>query len=244
LIRRHRRNRYAGSSSRTKFRARRREILRQNWRDWLVIILIGLGSLLVVVFMNGITELVFAALFGGVLTMALVGWLIGGDVYSLTWLWGSIGEQLTAEALDGLDGHWICEHDLPAERGNFDHVLVGPPGVFLLDTKRLSQRAVAAEDRLRAGRQYHLGAASRAAAAELGARLERLCGRRPWVQAVVVIWGDFPQRRHDDHQVTYVRGPDLLAWLSEQPPKLSVARVRAIGEAVQKLRHPPAVQST
>jgi hypothetical protein len=236
LIRRRRRIRYAGGSSRARFRARRWQILRENWRDWVALVVIGIGSVGAIVFTNGITELFFAALFGGVLTIGLVGWLIGGDVYSLTWLWGSIGEQLTAEALDGLDGHWICEHDLPARRGNFDHVVVGPPGVFLLDTKRLSQRAIAGGDGLRAGRQYHLGAASRAAAAELGEQLERFCGRRPWVQGVVTIWGDFPQRQHEEHRVVYVHGDNVVEWLMRQPAKLSPEGVRAVGEAVRQLR--------
>ena len=97
------------------------------WRDWVGLALIALGCLAVIAFTNGTTELVFAALFGAALMMALVGWIVG-DVHALPWLWGSIGEQLTEEVLGGLDGQWICEHDLPAERGNFDHVLVGAPG--------------------------------------------------------------------------------------------------------------------
>ena len=44
----------------------------------------------------------------------------------------------TAKALRGLeDEGWIVMHDLPAGRGNIDHILVGPGGVFLLDSKRL-----------------------------------------------------------------------------------------------------------
>jgi hypothetical protein len=235
LLSRKRRNAHAGSSARAKFRARRWKILRQNWRDWVGLTLIALACLAVIAFTNGITELVFAALFGAALMMALVGWIVG-DVHSLPWLWGSIGEELTEEVLDGLDGHWICEHDLPSERGNFDHVLVGPPGVFLLDTKRLSQRAVAGEDRLRAGRVHHLGAASRAAAAELGEQFESLTGRRPWVQSVVVVWGDFPQGEHDERQVLYVHGTKLLPWLLDQPPKLETERLHVLGEALPRLR--------
>jgi hypothetical protein len=236
LIRAGRRKRYAGGSARKRFRARRWRILRENWRDWFVLTLIGVGSVVAIAFTNGVTELVFAALVGGVVTLGLVGWFIGGDVYSLPWLWGAIGEELTEDALEGLDGGWICEHDLPAERGNFDHVLVGPPGVFLIDTKRVSQRAVAGEDRLRAGRHYHLGGASRAAAAELGQQLESFCGRRPWVQEVVAIWGDFPQGQHEEHRVAYVHGDKLVDWLLSQPPKLGPEELRVVGEAVHQLR--------
>lgn len=144
------------------------KILRANWRDWFLISLIGAGSLAAVVFLSGISQLVFAGLAGAVLAIAMVGWLIGGDVYSLPWLWGSIGEELTAETLEALDQAWTCEHDLLYERGNFDHVVVGPPGVFLLDTKRLNGRVIARADALRAGRTHYSGAAFRAAAATWG----------------------------------------------------------------------------
>jgi len=230
-------SRRAGSSARAQFRARRWRALRENRFDWLRILLIGLGSIVALAFTEGVPQLIFAGLLGATIALVGFGWLIGGDVYSLPWLWGSIGERQTAEALESLGDSWASEHDLPRKRGNWDHVLAGPAGIFLLDTKRLTQRAVAAGDALLAGRLRNDGGGFRAAAASLGEELEPMCGRRPWVQAVVVIWGEFPQRRHEENRVTYVHGDELVGWLNEQPPRLSSTFVRTVAGALRELRN-------
>jgi len=53
------------------------------------------------------------------------------------WQDGAIGEQWTGRALRELESQgWRIFHDLAASHGNIDHVVVGPGGVFLLDSKR------------------------------------------------------------------------------------------------------------
>jgi hypothetical protein len=54
------------------------------------------------------------------------------------WRQGAEGEKATAKALQRLvaDG-WLLVNDIDIGRGNLDHVLIGPPGVFLLDSKKL-----------------------------------------------------------------------------------------------------------
>jgi hypothetical protein len=75
----------------------------------------------------------------GVLAGALlVVWSLGGHVTTFRWWLGAEGERETAKEIEKLEANWHCEHDLEHERGNWDHVLVGPPGVFLLDSKSLS----------------------------------------------------------------------------------------------------------
>lgn len=69
---------------------------------------------------------------GGVLLAAT------GDPQSTrAWARGAIGEQKLAEALAGLDELMLL-HDrrVPGTRGNIDHVVIGPPGVFVVDAKR------------------------------------------------------------------------------------------------------------
>jgi hypothetical protein len=45
------------------------------------------------------------------------------------WQSGAYGEQATAKALRVLeDDGWVVLHDLPASRGNVDHIAVGPAG--------------------------------------------------------------------------------------------------------------------
>jgi nuclease-like protein len=54
------------------------------------------------------------------------------------WRQGAEGEQATARALRRLvNGGWTPVHDVEIGHGNLDHILVGPPGVFLLETKKL-----------------------------------------------------------------------------------------------------------
>src|SRR3954451_17974120 len=57
------------------------------------------------------------------------------------WRQAAHGEKATAKALKPLIRKgWIVVHDIDTGRGNFDHILVGPAGVFLLETKNLSGR--------------------------------------------------------------------------------------------------------
>ena len=61
------------------------------------------------------------------------------------WGRGAAGEELVGEALDGLrERGWFALHDVQLDHGNIDHVLVGPAGIFTIETK--SHRG-----RLRAG---------------------------------------------------------------------------------------------
>jgi Nuclease-related domain len=237
LIGRRRGSRRAGRSSIDQFRARRRKVLRESWRDWLLTVALAGGCVVAaVLFDSRPAALIFAGLAGSAVTVCLVGWIIGGDVYSLPWMWGAIGERQTAEALNGLDDSWTCEHDLPRRRGNWDHVLVGPPGVFLLDSKRLTSSAAVNGDTLVAGRSSYSGGGFRGPAASLHDVLAPRISRSLWVQAVVVIWGDFPQRRVEKDSVVYLHGSELLPWLRSQPGRLSANECDELVEAVREIR--------
>jgi hypothetical protein len=49
---------------------------------------------------------------------------------------GATGEEQVGGLLDGLaDGEWRVMHDVTLGHGNVDHVLVGPAGVFTVETK-------------------------------------------------------------------------------------------------------------
>jgi hypothetical protein len=74
---------------------------------------------------------------------------LGFDARSLRWAWGAWGEQWTAEELAKLGSSWRAYHDIPDGRGNWDHVVVGPSGVFVIDSKHLSQPAVVDANGLR-----------------------------------------------------------------------------------------------
>jgi Nuclease-related domain len=69
-----------------------------------------------------------------------VGWLLRFRVSVDTSAWrrGARGERRTARALRPLlRAGWTVLHDvaIPDSRANADHLLIGPPGVFVVDTK-------------------------------------------------------------------------------------------------------------
>jgi len=76
---------------------------------------------------------------------AQLGNLIGGVALALAgepqstraWERGAVGEQKLAEALAGVDG-LVVLHDrrVRGTRGNIDHIVVAPAGVFVVDAKR------------------------------------------------------------------------------------------------------------
>ena len=69
------------------------------------------------------------------------------------WERGAQGEQRTAEVLSQLPGEtWTVFHDLrwPGRRfANVDHVVVGPPGVFVIDSKNWSGSVTVKDNVLR-----------------------------------------------------------------------------------------------
>jgi Nuclease-related domain len=52
------------------------------------------------------------------------------------WARGAQGEEHVGAVLDALrDEGWLPLHDVHLDRGNVDHVLVGPAGIFTIETK-------------------------------------------------------------------------------------------------------------
>jgi hypothetical protein len=160
------------------------------------------------------------------------------------WRTGAQGERRTARALHSLerDG-WTIRHDLPAARGNRDHIAIGPSGVYLLDTKALAGTihidgdvvTVERPDNPTASyRLDRLASAHRAEAARLKHDLEA-AGCRAWVQAVVVIWGNFPQRIVQADRIVYLHGDELTTWLRQHPAARHAARTAQLTGAVRAL---------
>jgi hypothetical protein len=237
FVARRRDSRKAGRSALRKFRASRRRILRENWRDWLLIVtFIVCFFALAVVLENRFAALLFATLAGAGVGLGLFGWMLGGNVTSLSWLRGAIGEQQTAEALAGLDNSWRCEHDIERRRSNWDHVLIGPAGVFLLDSKLFTRASSVRGDALVAGRSSYPGGVFRGPALKLHEALARGVGRKLWVQPVVVIWSEFEQRCVEEMRVVYIHGSELLEWLRRQPGRLSAHDCQEVYDAVLHIR--------
>jgi hypothetical protein len=62
---------------------------------------------------------------------------------AVAWRRGAAGERRTARLLDLLERHgWAVLHDLavPGSRANIDHLVIGPGGVFVVDSKQYRGR--------------------------------------------------------------------------------------------------------
>jgi hypothetical protein len=62
---------------------------------------------------------------------------------AVAWRRGAVGERRTAQLLGPLERQgWVVLHDLavPGSRANIDHLVIGPEGVFVIDSKHYRGR--------------------------------------------------------------------------------------------------------
>lgn len=225
-------DRRAGDFAERRFRERRRAWRRRVW--WalplsvLPVVAAGVGvALLLAPGQSG-----FFVGFGVGAAAAMVLILIDSPPWHIErWRLGAEGERQTAKALRSLTRRdWMLVNDIQAERGNIDHILVGPAGVFLLETKKLSgivsvERGALSvrwrEDPDDGYEARQIGPRARALAAQLAERLREAGMPSVWVQPIVVLWSEFPQGSIQSDGVAWVGGRRLSDVLSARPTILS-----------------------
>lgn len=237
IIRGNTRFKGAGASAEREFNRQRWQNIRDDWHVWLGLGLGIVGFAVWSAFTAGVAGRVLAAAAGLLAGVVLCAWALGGHISTFRWYLGSEGERLTGKQVELLGRDWHCEHAIQHKHGDWDHVLVGPPGVFLVDSKFLNGTAVAGRSALRAGRLVFHGGAFKGGAADVNHALERRLGRRaPFVHPVVAVWGNFPQELHEEDGVVYVAGEGLAAWLAGLPPKVSSPDRAALVVALKEVR--------
>jgi hypothetical protein len=163
--------------------------------------------------------------------------------YIENWQLGRWGEERTEKVLRPLEREgWRVHHDLPSAygKGNLDHVVIGPGGVFLLDSKRWAGEVtvegdVATVRRLEDPSLSYRYDASRGVvplAMQVRDRLKAATRATQYVQAVVVVWGEFPEHVSDS-RCSYVHGEHLVTWLQQQPLRVSPQRVEQFSAAIR-----------
>jgi ElaB/YqjD/DUF883 family membrane-anchored ribosome-binding protein len=85
------------------------------------------------------------ALVLGALAAVAAGWALRfrPSPDAIAWRQGAAGEQRTARLLAALERQgWVVLHDLaiPGSRANIDHLVIGPGGVFVIDSKHYRGR--------------------------------------------------------------------------------------------------------
>jgi hypothetical protein len=139
------------------------------------------------------------------------------------WERGAKGERKVGAALEDLGGDWHVLHDISLGRGNIDHILVGPGGVFTVETKSHPGRI--SVDRI----DDHM---LRQAYAESKV-LEKISGLE--VEPLLVFsnaWlvGSLPAHRRG---VTVLPARMLPHFVSRRRPKLGEAEAASIAERLR-----------
>lgn len=70
---------------------------------------------------------------------------------------GAEGEERVGNVLERLPGGWRVFHGVPGARGDVDHVLMGPPGLCVVETVRWNGRVEVREGRLWDGDRAYPG---------------------------------------------------------------------------------------
>jgi hypothetical protein len=214
-----------------------------------LLMLVGVGlfilpALVVAFWLNRPIWWFDAGVFAGALACMVVGLKESPPEHIERLRTGFQGEQLTAKALRGLAPEWTVLHDLDAGpgRGNLDHVVVSPAGVFLLDSKWFVGETTVISGVVRVTRYED---ADLTYVAEGLPRRMRSLARRVhdqvrsatkvsvWVTPVVVFWGQFAVGVVEDGGVTYVHGERLREWLSKQPARLPSAAMSRVTTALK-----------
>lgn len=149
------------------------------------------------------------------------------------WEVGADGERATAQALAGLDpATWTVLHDIrwPGRaRANIDHVVIGPPGVFVIDSKNWTGTVQVAEDVLRQNGRSREKAVD--GAAEASVALLELVPDIP-VYSVLCLVRDEPTQGWV-RDVMLCSTANVRELISTQPSVLSSPDVRRVAAALE-----------
>jgi hypothetical protein len=151
---------------------------------------------------------------------------------------GAIGERKVGRILENLDRPWRVLHDIALnDRGrNLDHLVIGPSGVFCLNTKHYPGAEVTVTQRtfrVRGRRWPHL-AVSAHERDTIARSLRRVTGRPIRVTPMVVLVGARLDVRAAPDDVDVVAGDELLARLGELPARISDDEIEALALVAQR----------
>ena len=167
-----------------------------------------------------------------------------------TWNIGAEGEEEVIRVLQNLDSSYKVINDvvLPQDRQNIDHVVVGPPGVFVIETKNHNGNIRCYEDewsRKKVGRRgtvydAAMGNPSKQAkrnAVVLKNWLESENIDAGYISAVVVFTNDDVELKIIKPTVKVVQINDLLGVFDGMPNfKMSGEKINSIHEKLYQLK--------
>ena len=155
------------------------------------------------------------------------------DEEARAWYLGATGERQVAARLTGLPLGWTVLHSLPAGRNgaDIDHLVVGPGGVFTINTKHHHDASVWVAGRtvLVAGHRQPYVAKSEAEALRVERIVADVLPEAPAVRPVVAVVGAKRLTvRAAPARVMVMQAEHLRRWLVRQPVRLTAAQVAVL----------------
>jgi hypothetical protein len=163
---------------------------------------------------------------------------------AIAWRRGAAGERRTARLLDPLERHgWAVLHDLalPGSRANIDHLVIGPGGIFVIDSKQYRGRLqLDGSGRLWHGR-YPLAPSLQAVSFEADQAAQVLPDPGVVVLPVVAVHGaQVPRGKVVMSGVPVVPARRLPSMLRGLPAVLGPERVVGLADQARIRFHPAA----
>ena len=160
---------------------------------------------------------------------------------AVAWRRGAAGERRTARLLAALERHgWAVLHDLavPGSQANVDHLVIGPGGVFVIDSKQYRGRVrLDPTGRLWHGR-YPLAATLRAVSFEADQAARVLTDPGVAVVPIVAVHGaQVPWGRVVMDGVPVVAARHLPSMLRQLPAVLGPERVAVLADQARVRFH-------
>jgi hypothetical protein len=230
-------------------RARWRRLRAAEWATWIrtmpwrVAAILGIGAA------TGLLGSLLASRLGlmiGGLAATAAGWRLRfrPSPDAVAWRRGAAGERRTARLLGPLQGQgWVVLHDLavPGSPANLDHLVIGPGGVFVIDSKQYRGRLQLDPS----GRLWHgrcpLAPSLRAVSFEADQAAQVLPDPGVVVLPVVAVHGaQVPWGKVVIEGVLVVAARRLPSMLRALPPRLGPERIADLADQARVRFHPAA----
>jgi hypothetical protein len=166
--------------------------------------------------------------------------LFGMNTDERAWGRGAEGEEHVGRLLEQLRPHgWYIQHDVKIGRNgaNVDHLVIGPPGVYAINTKLLRQNVWVAGSVIKVG-GYNKDYVDKgeAEARRIREKLVAATGRRSlWVQSLLVFVDADLVVKQQPRNVPVLRDSELVHALLAQDVTLGQEEVEALARAAQQV---------
>ena len=164
--------------------------------------------------------------------------LLGAHHEERAWRRGAEGEEEVAFQLRKLDATWRVLHSVPIGKNDadIDHVVIGPPGVFTLNTKnhlggrvKVNSKAIYVN-----GKYQPYLTKSRAEGARAAKLVRNACGFDVVVSPVIVVMASELTVKGAPEDVNVVGRKKIAKWLGSRNPVLDTLTVERIYDVARQ----------